>query len=159
MLRNKENNILFVGNLPHSMKGISPDSNLRTLNRVPRTHDRALETGGFHRRQLSLGSIPDTQSLFFLSQAMNGSLHFYRGLEETKALELSTEQRKSRIPVVSHEKENQLHLKAKNLHALPPDQSSKTKLTHSYSSYGDTTPNTKEKGSKFGILYDIKRLA
>ena len=123
MLRNNENNILFVGNLPHSMKGISPDSNLRTLNRVPITHDRALETRGFHRRQLSLGSIPDTQSLFFLSQAMNGSLHFYRGLEETKALELSTEQRKSRIPVVSHEKENQLHLKAKNLHALPPDQS------------------------------------
>ena len=118
------------------MKGISLDSNLRTLNRVPRTHDRALETASFHRRQLSLGSIPDTQSLFFLSQAMNGSLHFYRGLEETKALELSIEQRKSRIPVVSHEKENQLHLKAKNLHALPPDQSSKTKLTHSYSSYG-----------------------
>ena len=90
---------------------------------------------------------------------MNGSLHFYRGLEETKALELSTEQRKSRIPVVSHEKENQLHLKAKNLHALPPNRSSKTKLTHSYSSYAKTTPNTKEKGSKFGILYDIKRLA
>ena len=32
----------FVGSLSHSMKGISPDRNLRTLNRVPRTHDRAL---------------------------------------------------------------------------------------------------------------------
>lgn len=116
----------FVGSLPYSMKGSSPDRNLRTLNRVPRTHDRALETGGLHRRQLSLGSIPDTQSLFFLSQAMNGSLPFYKGLEETKALELSTEQRKSRIPIVSHEKENQLHLKSKNLHTLPPVPKGKT---------------------------------
>jgi hypothetical protein len=53
---------------------------------------------------MSLGSIPDTQGLLFLSQAMNGSL---------------SEQRKSKILIVSHEKENQLNLKAKNLHALP----------------------------------------
>ena len=79
--------------------------------------------------------------------------------DDVEILTRVSKKRKSRIPIVSHEKENQLHLKAKNLQALPPNQSSKTKLTHSYSSYGDTTPNTKEKGSKFGILYDIKRLA
>jgi len=116
----------FVGSLLHSMKGSPPDRNPRTLNRVPRIHNRALETGGLHRRQLSMGSIPDTQGLLFLSQAMNGSLSVYKGLEETKALELSTEQRKSRIPIVSHEKENQLNLKAKNLHTLPPLPKGKT---------------------------------
>lgn len=116
----------FVGSLFHSMKGSSSDRNLRTPNRVPKTHNRALETGGLHRRQLTMGSIPDTQGLFFLSQAMNGSLSIYKGLEETKALELSTEHMKSRIPLISHEKENQSHLKAKNLHTLPPVPKGKT---------------------------------
>jgi hypothetical protein len=60
---------------------------------------------------MSLGSIPDTQGLLFLSLAMNSSLY---------------KQRKSKILIASHEKENQLNLKSKNLHALPPVPKGKT---------------------------------
>jgi len=82
------------------MKGSSPDRNLRMPNRVPKTHNRALEIGGLHRRKLSMVSIPDIQGLFFLLQTMNGSLSIY------KACKNKGMRAKSRVPLIIHEKKN-----------------------------------------------------
>ena len=40
--------------------------------------------------------------------------------DDVEILTRVSKKMKSRIPIVSHEKENQLHLKAKNPHALTP---------------------------------------